>query len=138
MPLNETHDPQLRSFIESANAADCDFPIRNLPLAVYRPAGSNVAPRVGAGIGDQVLDIAAVAPLLAAAARTAAQACAEPTMAPLMRLGAAHWSSLRLALSRLLRADSQHAEGVRPHLLPIAASANCCATVWPPRPRPTR
>jgi len=32
MPLiNETHGAGLRSWVESANAADCDFPVQNLP-----------------------------------------------------------------------------------------------------------
>lgn len=35
--LNETHDPALRSFVASANRPDADFPIQNLPLAVFRP-----------------------------------------------------------------------------------------------------
>jgi fumarylacetoacetase len=45
--LNETHDPARRSFVESANAADSDFPIQNLPFGVFRP-GAGKPPRVGA------------------------------------------------------------------------------------------
>jgi len=39
--LNTTHDPALRSWVESANRADADFPIQNLPFGVFRrrPAG---------------------------------------------------------------------------------------------------
>ena len=51
VPLNETHDPARRSFVESANAADCDFPIQNLPFGVFRPA-PGATPRVGVAIGD--------------------------------------------------------------------------------------
>jgi len=32
--LDETHDPGRRSFVESANLDDTDFPIQNLPLGV--------------------------------------------------------------------------------------------------------
>ena len=36
---NETHDPALRSWVESANASDSDFPIQNLPFALFRRRG---------------------------------------------------------------------------------------------------
>ena len=35
--FNETHDPALRSWVGSANAADADFPIQNLPFARLPP-----------------------------------------------------------------------------------------------------
>jgi fumarylacetoacetase len=59
--LNETHDPARRSFVESANAPSGDFPIQNLPFGVFRPAPRS-APRVGAAIGDQIVDVAARRP----------------------------------------------------------------------------
>jgi len=37
--LNETHDPQLTSWVASANTAGTDFPIQNLPFGVFRRAG---------------------------------------------------------------------------------------------------
>jgi fumarylacetoacetase len=58
IPLDETHDPARQSFVESANAPHCDFPIQNLPFAVFRPA-TGKPPRVGVAIGDQILDVAA-------------------------------------------------------------------------------
>ena len=54
--LNETHDPARRSFVESANAPGCDFPIQNLPFGIFRPAPGQ-PPRVGVAIGDQILDV---------------------------------------------------------------------------------
>src|SRR5436309_3723876 len=56
MTLNETHDPDLESWVESANAPDSDFPIQNLPFCVFRHGGN--APHVGVGIGDQIMDVA--------------------------------------------------------------------------------
>ncbi|VTU40997.1 fumarylacetoacetase [Variovorax sp. PBS-H4] len=58
-PLNATHNPQLRSWVASANQAGCDFPIQNLPYGRFRPAGSGEAFRIGIAIGDQVLDLKA-------------------------------------------------------------------------------
>lgn len=60
--LNETHDPSLRSWVASANAAGNDFPLQNLPFAVFRRKGSPEAFRGGVAIGDQILDLAAAAP----------------------------------------------------------------------------
>lgn len=60
--LNATHDPKLRSWVASANAAGTDFPIQNLPFGRFRAAGSNSNEgfRIGVAIGDQVLDLKAV------------------------------------------------------------------------------
>jgi fumarylacetoacetase len=52
-----THDPQLRSWVDSANTADTDFPIQNLPYGRFRRAGSGEPWRIGVAIGDQVLDL---------------------------------------------------------------------------------
>ena len=57
--LNATHDPALRSWVASANQAGCDFPIQNLPLGRFRPAGTVEPFRIGVAIGDQVLDLKA-------------------------------------------------------------------------------
>ena len=35
--IDATHDAERRSWVESANAADCDFPIQNLPFGRFRP-----------------------------------------------------------------------------------------------------
>jgi len=61
MELNHTHDPEARSWLESANAPGTDFPIQNLPFGVFRRQGTNEAFRGGVAIGDQVIDLAAIA-----------------------------------------------------------------------------
>jgi fumarylacetoacetase len=55
-PIDDTHDPALRSWVESANAST-DFPIQNLPFGVFRRAGSGDEPRIGVAIGDEILDL---------------------------------------------------------------------------------
>lgn len=55
MIIDETHDPARRSWVASANG-HADFPIQNLPLGVFTPAGSH-DPRLGTAIGDHVLDL---------------------------------------------------------------------------------
>jgi fumarylacetoacetase len=53
---DHTHDPALRSWVESANQPGCDFPIQNLPLGVFQAPGE-ARPRLGVAIGDSILDI---------------------------------------------------------------------------------
>jgi fumarylacetoacetase len=117
--LNETHDPARRSFIESANAAGCDFPIQNLPFGVFRPAAGTPS-RVGVAIGDRIFDVAAGAAKFTGGAAAAARACAAPSLRDLMVLGPEAASALRLQLSRLLRAGQDDAEGLRQFLTPMA------------------
>ena len=106
--LNETHDTDLRSWVESANAASCDFPVQNLPFASFRRQGSSEPFRGGVAIGDQIVDLAAaaVAGIFTGEAATAAQAGAQPQLNALMALGQPAWNALRLALSRALREDA--------------------------------
>ncbi len=103
--LNETHDVNLKSRVESANVKGCEFPIQNLPFAVFRRQGSNEAFRGGVAIGDQVLDLKRLAEknYFSGVAQTAVQAGAQPKLNALMALPHTAWSALRLALSKLLR-----------------------------------
>lgn len=55
--LDHTHDPGLRSWVQSANGHP-DFPIQNLPLGVFSPLAG--APRGGVAIGDMILDLRAL------------------------------------------------------------------------------
>ena len=118
MALNETHDPKLASWIESANTADTDFPIQNLPLGVFRPAGSGEGYRGGVAIGDQVLDLAAALES-GALSLPGAAAAALPQLNEFMAAGPPAWAALRLALSRALRHGSPQ-RALASHLLPQA------------------
>ena len=57
--LNETHDPALRSWLAHANDGQTDFPIQNLPFAIFRRDGE--AWRGGVAIGHDIIDLARVA-----------------------------------------------------------------------------
>ncbi|HKU93932.1 MAG TPA: fumarylacetoacetase [Vineibacter sp.] len=104
--LNETHDPALRSWVDSANTGDTDFPIQNLPFGVFRRAGSDEPFRGGVAIGDHILDLAAVRvarAIRSTAAANALRAASGATLNAFMAMGPQAWSALRLALSRALR-----------------------------------
>lgn len=106
--LNHTHDPAARSWVESANQAGTDFPIQNLPLAVFRRRGTGESFRGGVAIGDQIVDLAALAAsnTMQGLAAEAVQAAARPELNALMALGPAAWQALRHGLFALLQAGA--------------------------------
>ena len=106
--LNETHDLNLTSWVASANDGQTDFPIQNLPFAVFRRRNSDEAFRGGVAIGDQIVDLAAALELgvFSGQALRAAEACTAATLNDFMGMGKAAWSALRLALSQALRSGS--------------------------------
>jgi fumarylacetoacetase len=119
--LNETHDVNRKSFVESANAPDCDFPIQNLPFGGFRP-GPGQQPRVGVAIGDQIVDVPMAAANFDGLAGEAARACGAPFLNTLMSMGPQAWSALRLALSRGLALENGAASPLRSYLVPMAAA----------------
>ena len=55
--LNATHDPKLQSWVASANTAETDFPIQNLPFGRFRRINTTEPWRIGVAIGDHILDL---------------------------------------------------------------------------------
>jgi fumarylacetoacetase len=107
--IDPTHDPALRSFVESANRPGHDFPIQNLPFGVFRLAGAE--PQVGVAIGDEILNLADLAgrELLTGLGDAIEQACRAEALNDLMALGPPAWRALRARLSSLLGAGSTRA-----------------------------
>lgn len=95
------------SWVESANSADTDFPLNNLPYGVFSLGGA--APRCGVAIGDQIFDVAAAekkgiltlegGPLLQAGVWN-----------PVMAADAAVWQDLREKLTELLAEGASEQE----------------------------
>ncbi|HEY9811925.1 MAG TPA: fumarylacetoacetase, partial [Candidatus Sericytochromatia bacterium] len=57
LSINATSDPSLRSWVESANSQDSDFPIQNLPFGVFRCGGITETSQIGVAIGDRILNL---------------------------------------------------------------------------------
>ncbi len=113
---NATHDPALRSWVASANDGITDFPIQNLPFAIFRRKGSQEVWRGGVAIGDQIVDMAAAvaAGVFAGDALAPAQAAAESTLNHLMEMGGKPASILRKTLSKALQTGSPHEGALKP------------------------
>jgi fumarylacetoacetase len=110
--LNASHDPQRRSWVASANEAECDFPIQNLPFGIFNDGKGK---RAGVAIGNQIVDLQALLAegLLEGDAADAVKAVQDGHLNGLMALGSRYASALRLALSDLLREDSPMLQKVR-------------------------
>lgn len=107
--LDETHDLKVQSWVESANVADADFPVQNLPFGIYRQHGAGSRAKVGVAIGDRILDVHGLLGqcyLADEKLRSAANACAADSLNPLMALGAGPRQALRHRLHTMLRGDA--------------------------------
>jgi fumarylacetoacetase len=122
--LDETHDPRARSWEDSANRIGCEFPIQNLPFAVFRRGDSADEFRGGVAIGDQIVDLAALAKLgmFEGLAARGIQAGAGCSLNALMQLGPPVWSAVRRALFEGLREGSSLQTRLRSCLVPQSAA----------------
>lgn len=95
--LNATHDPARRSWVESANAPDTDFPIQNLPFGVF---DDGKGARGGVALGNRIIDLSALldAGLIEG---EAARAAGGASLLPLFDQPRQAVSALRAALSEL-------------------------------------
>jgi fumarylacetoacetase len=106
MKIDETHDPELQSWVESAQGSD--FPIQNLPFGIFRERKKRgEAPRGGVAIGDQILDLAALG------IKTG------PKLNGLAAQGRPVWRGLRKELSRLLSRKNKNPKRLEKQLLPM-------------------
>jgi len=104
--MDATHNPKLKSWVESANDPASDFPIQNLPFGIFRRKGTREAPRGGVAIGDQILDLTAVG------------LTTGPTLNVLAGAGRKAWRALRKALSIGL-SDPKQARRLSQWLVPM-------------------
>jgi fumarylacetoacetase len=102
---DETHRADRESWVVSANTADTDFPIQNLPFGVFQPRLAGGQPRIGVAIGDGILDLSVAmraAPELFADVADLADACAQHSLNTLMAVGPERMHALRVAIGRAL------------------------------------
>ena len=104
--IDATHDLERTSWVESANSADNEFPIQNLPFGRFRET-ADTNWRIGVAIGNQVLDL------------QRAGLIAHADMSRLMQLAPDDRLALRRALSDGLAAGSAQQTAWRKALLPM-------------------
>jgi fumarylacetoacetase len=104
MSPDATNNPHRRSWVATANHSGADFPIQNLPIAEFRRRDSSEVFRGGIAIGDQILDLSALAATGAFSGEEelALRAAACSTLNDLMQMGPRSWSAVRHALFEAL------------------------------------
>lgn len=105
----------MRSCVLSANDPANDFPIENLPFGVFSTI--ETLNRIGVRIGDEVFDLGNYSHVIEETDEELADACRQPGLNELMRLGKPAWSKLRQHLTRVL-AEGQKADDLP--LVPIS------------------
>jgi len=106
MALDKTHDPARRSWVDSANGGDSDFPIQNLPLGIYSRDGG--AGRPGVAIGDMIVDLRALGTAGLVGTDMAAL-LAGPDLDALLAAGSGRIAVLRATIGDLLDAAADPA-----------------------------
>jgi fumarylacetoacetase len=120
MAINETHDPNLKSWVESANDPATDFPIQNLPWCVFHAPGDEW--RLGTRIGNSIVDLRAVVECglwdgegEGSPEFTAEDSIARASVANLMRWRPGMFTAIRRQLSLALRPDTPQSDRIRAH-----------------------
>lgn len=107
----------MKSWVESANSADTQFPLNNLPYGVFTT--NSLEPRCGVAIGDMILDLYAAEE--AGIVELAEDAVFDvPYWNDVMELGPEAWTALRDRLTQLLADGSSEQATVAPFLIPMA------------------
>lgn len=111
--------PLMKSWLESANAPDCPFPLNNLPYGVFSHSGN--APRCGVAIGDQILDATALeaAGLLVLGDKPVLD---RAEWNGVMALGPQAWQRLRTLLFGFLVEKSALKSQIADYLRPMAGA----------------
>jgi fumarylacetoacetase len=109
--------PLMKSWVQSANAADHPFPLNNLPYGVF--STDTLEPRCGVAIGDMILDMAR-AEEAGQIALDGGPFFTEPAWNALMEAGPGIWNHLRAQLTDLLAEGSPARDRIEGFLVPQA------------------
>lgn len=104
----------LLSWVESANSANAEFPLNNLPYGVF--SGEGQPGRCCTAIGDQIVDLHG---LEDEGTIDFGGTLTKGEWTPFMASGRAEWSRLRAWLQGALSADASDRKSLSRHLLPM-------------------
>jgi fumarylacetoacetase len=113
--IDHTHDSAASSWVDGADD-HADFPVQNLPLGIF--SGADEPQRIGTAIGDQVLDLAALAQA-GHLPKNLTEVLQSSTLNDLFALAPQDRTALRRTLFLMLTSRVWYSR-VRPHLVPVA------------------
>ena len=108
-----------RSWLESANAPDADFPLNNLPYGVFSVEDGDL--RCGVALGDRIIDATGLEAAGILRADPAADVLDAPCWNDFMELGPKAWSAYRAALTAMLEegADEAAQDAITTYSVPM-------------------
>lgn len=108
LAVNFTHNPDLKSWVISANESSTDFPLQNLPFGVFKRSNTNECYRIGVAIGDSILDIKKCINhrLLEELSVEVKKALKSHSLNAFMELNWHEWQKVREAIFKLLEQNS--------------------------------
>ena len=113
--VDRTNDYRQKSWLSCANQPGTDFPLQNLPFAIFRRTSQGNGNAVetfrgGVAIGDRIVDLAALdaAGVFTGDAALGLKAGTEPSLNRLMQAGPRIWRALRENLFDALKDGSPH------------------------------
>lgn len=112
--------PLLRSWIDSANRPDTEFPLNNLPYGVFSVGDSDL--RCGVAIGDRIIDATGLEAANLLRADPDADVLDAPYWNDFMGLGRLSWATYREALTAMLTegASEEVQDQIATHSVPMA------------------
>ncbi|KMW58931.1 Fumarylacetoacetase [Candidatus Rhodobacter oscarellae] len=112
--------PLLRSWIETANSAETEFPLNNLPYGVFSVGDGDL--RCGVAIGDRIVDATGLEAAGLLRADPDADVLDAPFWNDFMELGTTVWASYRAALTEMLAegASEDAQDAITTYSVPMA------------------
>ena len=102
--------PLMKSWVDSANASDTDFPLNNLPYGAFLTASGEQ--HCGVAIGDMILDVTALEADGVIEVTGEDEVFAAGNWTAFMGLGAQVWADVRATLTALLAEGTADADGL--------------------------
>ncbi|EBA09470.1 fumarylacetoacetase [Sagittula stellata E-37] len=110
----------MRSWVEAANAPDCEFPLNNLPYGSFRSESGE--PHCGVAIGDMILDVTRMERDGLIQMEDEEEIFFYGDWTEFMTLGPAAWAAFRARVTALLDEDAPDAEKLVGYMVPMAGT----------------
>ena len=110
--------PLMKSWVDSANSPQTEFPLNNLPYGVFSVSDSEW--RCGVAIGDRIVDVTALEEAGILRADPESHVFDVPFWNEFMELGPTTWERFRGELQALLKEDSGVRGELEPHMVAMA------------------
>ncbi len=115
--------PLMKSWVDSANASDTDFPLNNLPYGAFLTASGEQ--HCGVAIGDMILDVTALEADGVVEVTGEDEVFAAGNWTAFMGLGSQVWAEVRATLTVLLAEGYEDADGLSRYLVAQDGTQMC-------------